>query len=78
MDKNVLPIAIKDDGPIDRPFVMNWASSQNKPKVDEPTSTVEDTAFSEVIVPLVADGVSETVSSTQSGIAPDSLVDTSF
>jgi len=78
MADKVLPIAIKDDGPIDRPFVLNWADSQTKPRADDPTTTTEDTAFSEVIVTLVAEGISERVSSTQSGIKPDSLVDTSF
>lgn len=78
MSEKVLPIALKDDGPIDHPFVLNWAESQGKPEPADPTTTAEDTAFSEIIDTLIAESVSETVRSTHSGIDPGSLVDTSF
>lgn len=78
MPKKIVAIGHKIDGPVDRPFVLNWAETGAQAVYDGSTSRAEDTAFSEVIGSIAAQGVSETVTSTQSGIDPGELIDTSF
>lgn len=78
MAKRVLPILHKADGPLERPFLLNWALPDSAHSLEGSTSKAEDTCFSEVISSISLDKASETVTSTQSGIDPGELVDTSF
>lgn len=74
----MLPIVYKTDGPLERPFVLNWAEADAQSILEGSTSKAEDTCLSEVIASIAPQSPSENIISTQSGIQPGALVDTSF